>query len=92
MLISRKPCETERFWQKNKNAFISKTVLDLDKFFEPQDNSAEQLTQFQKKKNFPPKMAAILNFSQKLQSTKMLHFHDFLPTQSFCDTLFLRCI
>ena len=59
---------------KHKNAYISKTVLDRaisTKILNHRVSLQSSNSNFQK--NFvSPKMATILNFSQKLQNTKML--------------------
>ena len=65
--IFRKNCKT-------KNAYISKTVLDRaisTKFLTLRVSLQSSYPNFEK--NFvSPKMATILNFSQKLQNIKML--------------------
>ena len=58
---------------KDKNAYISKTMLDrviLTKLLT--HRVSLQINTFIQKIFVLPKMAAVLNFSQKLQNTKML--------------------
>ena len=60
--------------EKHKNANISKTVLDraiLTKFFTHKVSLQSNSSNLQKI-FVSPKMAAFLNFAQKLQNTKML--------------------
>ena len=63
-------CKTQKsLYLKNRARYS-----DFDKIFDQRDTSCEYLTQFSKI-FLPPKMAAILNFSnflQKPQNTKML--------------------